>query len=191
VPSDRWVSIRRGIVCLAIVCGFFLPGSQDGWSASAASSEYDVKAALLSHFAAFVEWPKESFSLSDGSFVLCVLGRDPFDSRLKRAFEGKRVRGHEVVIRRSSRVRELGACHVLFVSSSERARVSIILRELAGKSVLTVSDVDGFVDRGGMIQLNRSGSQVEFDISPIAIKRAQLSVSSKLLKLAANVHGGR
>jgi hypothetical protein len=144
---------------------------------------------LLSHFAAFVEWPQETFTATNGNFVLCVLGRDPFDTRLNRAFQGKQVRGHDVVIERSSRLRELDSCHILFVSDSEEKRISVIVRELAGRHVLTVSDAEDFVDRGGMIQLNRSGSQVQFDISRTAISRAQLTVSPKLLKLAANVRG--
>jgi len=186
VSSGWWISIRRGIACLAIACGFL----SWGWSASGASSEYDVKAALLSHFAAFVEWPQETFALADGYFALCVLGRDPFDSRLERVFKGKRVWGRAVTIRHSSRLRDLDACHILFVSMSEQRRISVIVRELAGKNILTVSDAEDFVDRGGMIQLNRNGSQVQFDISRIAIERAQLKVSPKLLKLADNVRGG-
>jgi len=186
VSSGWWISIPRSITCLAIACGFL----SWVWAAAGASSEYDVKAALLSHFVAFVEWPQQTFASTDGNFSLCVLGRDPFNSGLNRAFDGKRVRGHEVVIQRSSRLREFDTCHVLFVSSSEKKRISIIVRELAGRSVLTVSDVADFVDRGGMIQLNRTGSQVQFDINRTAVKRAQLQVSPKLFKLADNVRGG-
>lgn len=185
--SGLWISVRRGLVCLTIACGSL----SFGGPAYATSNEYDVKAALLSHFAAFVEWPNETFALTDGKFVLCVLGNDPFDSRLNRVFEGKQVRGHKVEVQRASSLRRFDACHVIFVSASEQKRISVIVRELAGRRVLSVSDAENFLDQGGMIQLNRSGSQVQFEINATAIERGHLKVSPKLLKLAADVHGGR
>lgn len=184
-------SVACGVFCFVFAYGLSGSGPRPAWSASPGPSEYDVKAVLLSHFAAFIEWPESSFNDSRGDFAVCVLGRDPFSSRLERTFEGKRVRGHEVRIKRSSRLRGLEGCHIIFVSDSEQSRLSVIVRELAGRSVLTVSDAEGFVGRGGMIELTRSGSKVQFEISRIAIERSQLKVSPKLLKLAAKVHGGR
>ena len=47
----------------------------------------------------------------------------------------------------------------------------------------------GFVDRGGMIQLNRSGARVEFEINRATAEQARLKISPQLLKLAADVRG--
>ena len=85
----------------------------------------------------------------------------------------------------------LESCHVPFVRDSEQRRISLVLRELVGKSVVTASGSENFVQRGGMIELGRSGSQVRFEVSGIAIERSQLKVGPRLLTLAANVHGER
>jgi len=183
---DR-TSIHRSSVAAAFACGLLLWSPGVAWSASAKLNEYEIKAAMLSHFATFVEWPQESFTKTGGSFAICILGRDPFGPHLERAFEGKTVRGREVAIHRSTSLRELGACHVLFVSLSEEKQVSAVVRELAGRNVLTVSEIDRFVDRGGMIQLTRSGSRVQFEINRSTAERARLKTSPQLIKLASDV----
>jgi hypothetical protein len=149
-------NVKRSTLVLAVACGLLLWTPGAAWPSSTTSSEYDIKAALLSHFATFVEWPRESYTKTGGNFALCIFGRDPFGPRLERTFEGKTVRGREVAIHRSTSLRALSACHVLFVSLSETKQVGAVVRALAGRNVLTVSDIDSFVDRGGMIQLNRS-----------------------------------
>ena len=154
-------------------------------------SENDLKAALLPHFATFVEWPERSFDSTAGDFAVCVLGVDPFGSRLERTFKGKSVRGRSITIRRGAKLRELGTCHLLYVSRSEEKQLGLVMRALAGRSCLTVSDMSSFVDRGGMVQLKRSGSQILFEISRIATDQARLKVSSKLLNLATSVRGSR
>lgn len=175
----------------AVACALLVWGSGTAWSASGSSGEYDVKAALLSHFVTFVEWEPRSFTEADGSFALCVLGRDPFGSRLEKAFEGKTVARREVTIHRSTSLRDLRSCQLIFVSDSEEKRVGAVVRELAGRNVLTVSDIDGFVDRGGMIQLKRSGKRVQFEINRRSTEQARLKISDQLFNLASKVHSSR
>lgn len=175
----------------AVACVLLSWSSGTAWSASGSPGEYDVKAALLSHFVTFVEWEPRSFTGGDGSFAVCVLGQDPFGSRLDKAFEGKTVARRKVTIHRSTSLRDLRTCHLLFVSDSEEKRVGAVLRELAGRNVLTVSDIDEFVDRGGMIQLKRSGKRVQFEINRRSTEQARLKVSDQLFNLASKVHTSR
>jgi YfiR/HmsC-like len=50
--------------------------------------------------------------------------------------------------------------------------------------VLTVADMDGFLDEGGMIQFLSEDDRVRFAIDVDAAGRATLKISSKLLSLA-------
>jgi hypothetical protein len=50
--------------------------------------------------------------------------------------------------------------------------------------VLTVADIDGFLDEGGMIQFLFENDRVRFAIDVNAASRAKLKISSKLLSLA-------
>jgi hypothetical protein len=56
-----------------------------------ASSEYQVKAAFLFHFAQFVDWPAEAFKGADSPLTYCTVGEDPLHGALDAALSGKTV----------------------------------------------------------------------------------------------------
>jgi hypothetical protein len=54
-------------------------------------------------------------------------------------------------------------------------------------TVLTVSDIPQFCQRGGMIQFVLQGDRVRFEVNLAAAQHAGLSLSSELLKVATTV----
>ncbi|MEP7340325.1 MAG: YfiR family protein [Acidobacteriota bacterium] len=155
-----------------------------------AASEYQVKAAFLYNFAKFVEWPSEAFSNGGAPLVIGVIGDDPFGSAIDQTIKGKSINGHPLTITRLKWGQNLRACHILFISSSERKRLAQVLESLKGSSVLTVGDMDQFSQQGGIINLVMDASKVRFEINTSAADQARLKISSKLLILAKPVRGG-
>ena len=146
-----------------------------------------MKAAFLYNFSKFVEWPPHAFGRADGPFIIGVLGKDPFGEALERAVAGKFIQGRPVVIRRWISSKDFIQCHLLFVSNSERDRLPDILNELKGSSVLTVAEMEGFVNRGGMINFLLLEGRVQFEINNRSAQSSRIRISSKLLQLARNV----
>jgi hypothetical protein len=160
-------------------------------SQPASSAEYRVKAVFLFNFVQFVEWPAEAFTTSTAPIEICVLGADPFGEALDQTVEGESIHNRSLVVRRLSRTSGLGACHLLFVSRSEQERLTEVLRALEPSTgVLTVSDIDGFVGRGGTIGFFIDRQRVRFEISPTHAHDRGLKVSSQLLSLG-RIHGDR
>jgi hypothetical protein len=151
-------------------------------------SDYQVKAVYLYNFGKFVSWPA-AVSGSE-SFPICVIGQDPFGNVLDATLSGETIGGKAVVVRRLSRLPEVAACRVLFISSSEAGRLREIFAAINKAGVLTVSDIPGFSQRGGMIQFVLQGSKVRFEVDLKAAEDAGLTVSSELLKVAINVRRG-
>jgi hypothetical protein len=149
--------------------------------------EYQIKAAFLYNFAKFVEWPANEASHPAHSIVIGVLGDDPFGGFLEQTLVGKTYHDKPLVARRVQKSEDPASFQVLFISKSEEARLGDILTSLDGASVLTVSDMDHFADRGGMIGFRREGNKVRFEINADAAARAGLTISSQLLKLATRV----
>jgi hypothetical protein len=149
----------------------------------AAPSEYEVKAAFLYNFVKFVEWPSTPGE-QKGPLLLCVLGKDPFEGALEETAAGKRLNGRHLVIRQITEPAAARSCHVLFIAASESGRIAEILETVAASSVLTVSDIDRFCERGGMITFLMDGQRVRFRISSEAARHAGLKISSMLLQLA-------
>jgi hypothetical protein len=151
------------------------------------SQEYRVEATYLSNFGKFVRWPIAT--TKDLNFVICVLGNDPFGRMLDVAVAGEKINNQSVMTRRITTAQEASACRIVFISASEANRLAEILDELNNASILTVSDIPGFSARGGMIQFVMMKDKVRFEVNIAATSAAKLTLSSQLLKVAANVKG--
>jgi hypothetical protein len=157
--------------------------------AQEALSEYQVKAAYLFNFLKFVEWPGDAFPDALAPIVIGIVGDDPFGSALPEVVTGKTVQGRDLVIRRYHAGENFRGASILFISASEKKRLPQILAGLRGGGVLTVSDMEGFLASGGMIQFLSENDRVRFGIDVTATSQARLKVSSKLLSLARVVTG--
>ena len=152
---------------------------------------YQHKALFLFNFAKYTEWPKEAFADDKAPFVLGILGTDPFGKDID-IIKGKIVKGRKLEVRYFSTVAEASGCHLLFIASSETNNLAQILRALEKTSVLTIAEVEGFLQASGMINLiteqKSSGTQtVGFEINLLAAEKANLKLDTQLVKLAKQI----
>ena len=150
----------------------------------AALRDYQIKAVFLFNFAQFVDWPAAAFQAEDSPFVIGVLGDDPFGTDLEEATKGEKLGSRVIDIRRYRRVEDVNACHILFISRSETPRLDRVLTALGQRSILTVSEGEEFNRRGGMIRFVTEKNKVRMKINLEVAKRANLTLSSKLLRAA-------
>ena len=155
----------------------------DALSETPVPREYIVKAAFLYNFAKFVEWPEDDFTDDQSPFVLGIFGEDPFGDSLD-SIKRKTVGARKLVIERSQTLEDLKKCHLIFISRSEKNDLDKIIAQLKDLNVLTVSDIEGFALKGGVIGLFTAGNKIRFEINVDSAKRNGLQISSKLLKLA-------
>lgn len=146
--------------------------------------EYRFKAVYLLNFLQFIEWPDSVVENDQSPIVLSVAGNDPFGDILDDTFRNERIGGHPVVIHRFRSVNEIGKCHAVFISASEKNSFQERLQRLNESSILTVSDIENFGDRGGGIGFYLEKNKVRFKINLKALKQGELKASSKLLRLA-------
>jgi hypothetical protein len=150
--------------------------------------EYQVKAAFLLNFAKFIEWPADVFQDEKAQITICILRYDPFGHSLDEILRGKTVNNRQVVARRIVEAEELSACQIVFVSEREEKHLPEVLNRLKGSSVLVAGETGTFAERGGGIQFFLEDHRLRFAVNVDAIRKARLTVSSKLLALAKIVH---
>jgi hypothetical protein len=149
--------------------------------------ELRVKARFLYTFGKYVDWPPDTFGSATNAVVIGILGKDPFGGILDETVAGKAINGHRVNIRRFQRVEDIETCHVLFISASEKEQLPNIRSPLAGRKILTVSDLDGFFQTDGQIHFVMQDNRVRFDINLEAIRRAGLKLDANLIREARRV----
>jgi hypothetical protein len=157
-------------------------------SAFPAATEEDVlQAAFLYNFMKFVEWPPEAFDRPESPILVCTLGENPFTNTVQ-ALEGKRIRQSPLVVRRYDPVKPTVQCHVLVVSNpASKDSYPTILSKFRAVPVLTVGNIEGFVEKGGMIEMFSLENKIRFNINSGSANRSALKISSQLLKLARKI----
>lgn len=182
---------RRTIGVWLVLFAMFCASGSNISAQTATSKEYQIKAAFLFNFAQFVEWPSSTFADTNAPFCIGILGDDPFGAALEEFVRGEKVGGHPLVIQRYQRVEDIQACQILFISRSENNRMEQILADLKGKNILTVGDIEGFINNGGIIRFVTKQNRIHFRINLEAAKSANLTISSKMLQLAEIVEPGK
>ncbi len=150
------------------------------------SREYLIKAAILYNFAKFASWPAAAFSNATAPLRICVIGADPFGPALE-SLNGKTVRNRALVTAPIATVEDAAACHILFVSDSEKERLATILDAVGVLPILTVADMGQFTSSGGIIALKKVDNRSRIEVNIDAVEKAGLKLSSKLLRLADTI----
>jgi hypothetical protein len=177
VPLHRF---RRALfAALVLASGVCLP--------AAPPSEYQVKAVFLFNFGQFVEWPATVYDSPQAPFIIGVLGEDPFGGTLDEVVRGELVGGRSLVVRRFKNADEIGDCHILFIGRNESGHLREALQAVRGRSVLTVTDIEGADRQGAVIVLFNENNRIRMRINLAAAKAGQLVISSKLLRPAVVV----
>ncbi len=175
------------IMMFAIVMALFFPIAY----AYSAAEEYEIKAAFLYNLGNYLRFPESSLSDEDTDqlFHICILGKDPFQQNIDSAAEGEKIQGHAPKIRRLQRVQEAEGCHLIFISDSERTRLKSILQSLGSRPILTVSDMDDFLEQGGMLIFYNENNKIRLALDLGKIRAVNIKPSANLLKLAKIVGG--
>jgi YfiR/HmsC-like len=163
-------------LCVLLCGGVVRVGAQD-------VTEVTLKGAFVFNFARFTEWPADALPPT-ATVSACVVGDRAVGEALTRAVSTQRLNGRSVVVSILEPNVILPVCHVLYVSSIARDKMSEIVFALRETPVLTVSDDEAFTRLGGIIQVFVDKGKMRFRINPRSAKRARLQLSSRLLALA-------
>jgi hypothetical protein len=147
--------------------------------------EARLQAAFVAKFPAFVHWPAHAWT-GRTSVAICVYRSEAAAAHLRELVAGELVSGRPVTIATVSGLRQLEACHVLFVPDPADAS---LIQAIASRPILTIGVERAFLQAGGIIALSRDQRRVRFEVDRAAAERAGLQLSSQLLRLAVAVHG--
>jgi hypothetical protein len=154
--------------------------------------EYQVKAAFLYNFVKFVQWPEGKPADSNDIVTIAVIGNHKFGNAFE-SIKGKKVRNKKIIVKffpkfgKNNNKNALKKCHLFFICTSEKQHLKDIIEIANQANILTVGDMNGFIDDGGVIQFIMQDKKVRFQINLSAARRAKLKIRSQLLRLAKKV----
>lgn len=186
-------AIRRAVTgssCRAVLAALLLVWTVSCFAADAGLLESRVKAAFLYKFADYVEWPDSVFAQSDTPITIAVIGADTVAAELARAVEGRKVDDRTVIVKRLKPGDPLSGVHILFVGSGAAAQTGAWLQAARSQAILTVTESEGALAQGSVINFVVVDRRVRFEISRDSANKNKLRLSSRLLAVAQHVTEG-
>ena len=165
------------------------------WAQTAPEQELlHKKAAIIYNLCKFIHWPDSLETATKDAFIICVPTGSLLYEELH-TFENRTVAGHPLqTIETGVGADEIKECRVLFLADTDSDaladRVDKLLTRTVQYPLLTISDIAGFSEQGGMIELIQAGERVRFAINVHAARQAGLVIAAPLLSIAATVDQG-
>lgn len=140
--------------------------------------EYLEKAKVIEKFAKTSMWPSQSQSNASNMFIVKVIGDNVFGSYLEKAFKNTRITNRRVKVQYISRPDEISDANLLFISRSKYNVINDILAYTKKKPILTVSDVEGFCDRGVHLNIISDNGRFRYEANVITAAESGIYFSS-------------
>jgi hypothetical protein len=156
---------------------------------SSQALERRVKAAFLYKFLGYAEFPPHAFADAGGPLTIAVIGSEDMAAELARIATGRMIAGRLIVVRRVAEHEAASPVHLLFVAGNDSERAGRVLRAAPG-AFLTVTECDGGLRYGSVINFRIVEERVRFDVSLDAAERKNVKLSSRLLTVANRVQKG-
>lgn len=165
--------------CVSL-CLCFYPASADE---PPRQLEQKIKAGLVYNLLKYTVWPKEPATIKKDELQVCLFGDDPFDGYLA-PLQGRTAQQFLISIIHVKAVTETDLCNVVIIHRAQEKHLSELLNYLDNKHVLTISDIDQFSHRGGMIEMAKEDEKISLYVNKDAIDHAGLDIEGHMLKLA-------
>jgi len=150
---------------------------------SAQTNEQSMKAGFVYNFALFAEWPAKVFKDIRSPLAICIAA----DKATVQVFEPlttKKILGRSVAVHAFGDNATRYPCHIIYIDSKNKAEAAELLHLVSGPGVLTIGDLEGFCQLGGIVNFYHENNKLRFEINTDAARRADIKLSSQLLKLA-------
>lgn len=179
------VCAERGLFAIqlkACLVGLLLLTATAAQAQSTAVSEQSLKAVLFYKLPSFVY---NQGSGKNAQIGICTLGEAPLGNALEK-LPATLADGRQVEFKALQGGADMTECQFVFIGRSEAGRLESLLRRLQGKRLVTVSDIEGFADAGGMVEfaLRHGGSGIQILINRKAAQKQGIEFNAQLLRLA-------
>ena len=167
------------LFCLVFLAIFSLFTGNIGVSGQS-MDEYQIKSGILYRICKYTRWPQPADP--DKPFIISILGNTTLDKEI--IFPpNETIDKRKIITRKITELPEINGSEVLFIAGSEAYRIGAILDYLGSKPILTVSDTDGFGEKGVIINFYIQMNKVRFEINFEASRKANLKMHSQLFAI--------
>ncbi|PHQ92784.1 MAG: hypothetical protein COB42_00130 [Sulfurimonas sp.] len=153
---------------------------------NAASSQDDVKVAIIGKLSNFITWKSPS---NNQNFIITVVGDKAFKKHLYTKYNEKNINSKKVLVLYVDSIDDLRPSDILYTGKLSQTEQYKFINYSKKNSILSISEAYGFAQRGGIIQLYFVSQNLKFKINHKASIQSNLKINAALLSIATIVKG--
>ena len=169
---------RQWFLILFALLGLSAPADAKAADQQEQLKEQRVKAGLFYNAIKYSRWPAEAFTRPDEPMQICLFGGDPFNGVMD--LQNRSVQKRPINIKSIYQPDSAAQCHVVFINRSEEVHLDV----LRDRHTLTVSDIDHFNEKGGMVEFSSAGEQIRIYLNGENMQKSGLRAEEELLRIA-------
>jgi hypothetical protein len=152
-------------------------------------AEHQIKALYLFNFIKYVDWPDTAFATTNSPYIIGVVKDGNLAGDLGELTKARRINGREIIVKAVDDPETAKTCHILFLSAEvDQGACRKMLDAVGRQPVLTVED-GGDSGGGAGVHFVRQEDNLRPEINLTVVRRANLTLSPKLLAVAIVVKG--
>lgn len=140
-----------------------------------------MQAAFVYNFTMLVSWPP---AYQSGDFTIAVLGNSSINKELEEMAKQKKAGSQTIVIKKVNSADEIGKAHIVYVPDAQKGKIADVVGKTAGNATLVVTESDGAIDKGSIINFTLVQDKLRFELSESKASARNLKLAANLVKLA-------
>ncbi len=149
-----------------------------GTTLNAYESEDKLKAVIVGKVAKYVTWEENN----DTTFKITVL-KNQYENLFLEIYKNKKIKNKPVEIIEIKNIDNLQSTDILYIPKVNAINLQKILNKTKNKNILTISDIRGFAQRGGVLQLYFHSQKLKLKMNTDILQKEGFSVNRTLLRI--------
>jgi len=171
------------LATLGFGLGFPLATTSRGQEPEAPRKPELMTAEALLNICRYIEWPEEVFVTKRSPIVFGIYGQTTIAREIEAKGKDWMANGRRIFVREFSWPATPN-CNVLFIASTEKVRLPLILKKVEHAPVLTISESEDFTPEGCMARVYTQNGKPRFQFNMAAVTNAHRKLSAQLKQVA-------
>ena len=173
--------MKQGFLLIIVLCAalFVRVSEANAQQIDPSNTRVMMQANFLYQFALNNNWPAET---RKGKFVIGVVGNAEVHQQLRDKYNAKPIGSQVLEIILLSDANADQFCHVLFIDKAKKTDLPKITSKLKDKSTLVVSNWDGGLQNGALINFKTIDGSIRYELSQAAMEAKKITPGQKILQ---------
>ena len=140
--------------------------------------EDKLQVIITGKIAKFISWGDNTSKTLD-----ITVFNNKFGTYFDDLYQDKKIKGKNVVINYIDKIEQIKDTHILYICDSDFNTLNNIFNHTKNKKIVTISDIRGFAQKGGMVQIYQKNQKLKLKINLNIVNQKNIKIKSSLLRI--------